>query len=218
MPLQFDVNIVAPENPGQLIERRLRHPVRQRTLFTAGQAQQPVGKFRQIVGRRGGLQPRLRVLGPRAQLHARHQPTKVLIPRTSLHQQRVTALIPRRNLRAQMRLDLVFPGCFVESRGPVDAVHVRQRHRLRALRRRHGDVVLRHAGAAQKAEGRPGVQLNVRRRHSPLHDLRDHVAAHFRQALAPPLVQETQRILIEPHLVQNRRVHIAQMIRIFDGV
>ena len=49
-----------------------------------------------------------------------------------------------------------------------------------------------------------------------LDNLTDYLAAHLGEPLAPPLVEEAERILIEPKLVQDGSVHIAQVKGIFD--
>src|SRR5207244_4361493 len=47
-------------------------------------------------------------------------------------------------------------------------------------------------------------------------DLFDHFTVDFSQPLAPPLMHETQRILTEPELIQNRSVDVAEMVWLLD--
>ena len=98
--LQFDVNIFVPIDRDELFEHapRFGHAAAgqrmcQRTFVAAGQANQPVSKFSEIVKRSYGLRlqneivveisarlrQRCRIFG-RAQLHASDQATEVLIP------------------------------------------------------------------------------------------------------------------------------------------
>src|SRR5260370_39642895 len=43
-------------------------------------------------------------------------------------------------------------------------------------------------------------------------NLRNHFSAHLRQPLLPPLMQIGQRVLVEPQLMQDGRVHVPEMI------
>src|SRR5262249_27270988 len=49
------------------------------------------------------------------------------------------------------------------------------------------------------------------------HDLPDHLPLHERQPLVPPEVRIRQLVLVQPELVEDRRVQVAEVIRLLDG-
>ena len=82
MTLQFEIDVLLPEDALQALHSAARQIPRQRTILVAGQANQTFRKLGQLILCHGGFLPGLGVLR-RAQLHARDQAAQVLITRAA---------------------------------------------------------------------------------------------------------------------------------------
>src|SRR5207248_181274 len=49
------------------------------------------------------------------------------------------------------------------------------------------------------------------------YDLPDHLPLHERQPLVPPQVRVRQLVLVQAELVKDRRVQVAEVVRLLDG-
>ena len=105
VPLQFHVNIAAPESANHFFQRFVGRigfqTASQRTFFTACEADQAFGKFCEFLGECSAT------LFSRPQFHARNQTTEILISLARFREQRITTAILRSHFRTDMRLHLV---------------------------------------------------------------------------------------------------------------
>ena len=162
MALQLDVDVEAAvdgHQPLEEIARALRVPPgqarRHRAPGAAREADQPRRVLDEIV--EGG---RALALG-RAHLDAGQEPAEVLVPLAVLDQEREPTAVVERHLGADDGLEAEARARAVELGRAVEAVGVDERHGgLLELRRPLGQG-LRQGRRLEKAEGAPGVQLDV---------------------------------------------------------
>ncbi len=162
MALDFDEEILLPENAAQAIELLLgrRAPARgkmpaQRALLVAGERDQALGKLGQF------LPGDARLVFGRAQPGARDQPAEILVAGARGHQHGEGAAVGHGQLAADQRAHALLARGGEEARRAGHAVAIAQRHGGQPERGGAIDQRLRAGGPAQKAEGAPRVELDV---------------------------------------------------------
>jgi hypothetical protein len=161
VPLQFNIDVVTPEQADESIESFAPGMAGERAFHSAGDTEQPVGEFREIIRGSSRFKARFRILRARAEFHAGDQATQVLIARAGFDEKCVAGLVGRRDFCAEVRADTVFACGLVEAGRAVEAIHVCQCHRLQAMGCRDIGIIFRHARPLQETKCRARMQFDV---------------------------------------------------------